>query len=307
TLIGATTENPSFALNHALLSRTRVVRLEPLSEEALTQLVERALEDTTRGLGHLGVRVDARVVSPLVRAADGDGRRALGLLEEVVLHGVRSGQEVTPELALETLASSPLRHSRAGDEHYDLVSAFIKSLRGSDADAALYYMARLLDAGDDPLFLCRRMVIFASEDVGNADPRALSVAVEAMQAFRLLGMPEGRIVLGQVCTYLATAPKSNASYLGIDAAIALVRETGSLPVPNRLRNAPTALMEELGHSEGYRYPHDHGGWVPDHYLPDALRGHRLYQPAGEGYERHLKERLDRWRNLRDEDEGRDED
>ena len=298
TLIGATTENPSFALNAALLSRARVVRLEPLGVEDLVKVLQRGLEDEKRGLGHLDVTVEDGVLEVLARAADGDGRRALGLLEEVVLHGVRTGVDVSKEVAHEALAHSPLRHSRKGDEHYDLVSAFIKSMRGSDPDAALYYMARLLEAGDDPLFICRRLIIFASEDVGNADPRALGVAVDGMNAFRVVGMPEGRIMLGQVCTYLATAPKSNASYKAFDAARDFVKETGSLPVPDRLRNAPTALAKDLGHGEGYRYPHDHGGWVPDHYLPESIEGMVFYEPTEQGYERHLRERVDRWRGER---------
>jgi len=308
-LIGATTENPSFALNAALLSRSRVVRLAPLPSEALVTVLRRALDDEDRGLGKLDVTLPDEIFELLADNADGDARRALTDLELVANHVARKsrgrGDEGEPDVAelKRLLARQVLRHDRAGDAHYDLSSAFIKSLRGSDPDAALYYMARLLQAGDDPRFICRRMIIFASEDIGNADPRALSVAVEAMQAYQLVGMPEGRIILGQACTYLATAPKSNASYKAINEAIRVVEQTGSLPVPIHIRNAPTKLMKELGFGEGYRYPHDFGGWVPDHYLPDRLRGRRFYEPTQNGYDRHLAERLERWRIARDGEGG----
>ena len=299
TLIGATTENPSFALVGALLSRCRVVRLEALAPEAIATILARAAADADRGLAGAGVDVPDQVFTRLGAAADGDARRGLGLLDQVVHHARRTGEAVTPELAARVLAAPALRHDRAGDAHYDVSSALIKSLRGSDPDASLYYLARMLEAGDDPRFLCRRLMIFASEDVGNADPRALSIAVAASAAFDRIGMPEGRIVLAQACTYLATAPKSNASYLAIDRALTAVREGGSLPVPLHLRNAPTRLAKDLGHGEGYRYPHAHGGWVPDHYLPDALRGTRFYQPVADaGYERHIAERVARWRATR---------
>ncbi|TNF23189.1 MAG: replication-associated recombination protein A [Deltaproteobacteria bacterium] len=303
-LIGATTENPSFALNAALLSRSRVIRLAPLGTSALVTVLKRALDDEARGLGKLDVTLPDEIFELLADNADGDARRALTDLELVANHVARTSQgraEAVPDVdeLKRLLARQVLRHDRAGDAHYDLSSAFIKSLRGSDPDAALYYMARLLQAGDDPRFICRRMVIFAAEDIGNADPRALSVAVEAMQAYQMIGMPEGRIVLGQACTYLATAPKSNASYKAINEAIRVVEQTGSLPVPVHIRNAPTKLMKELGYGEGYRYPHDYGGWVPDHYLPERLRGQRYYEPTQNGYERHLAERLDRWRSVRD--------
>ena len=305
TLIGATTENPSFALNAALLSRCRVVRLEPLTEASLVAVMARALDDAERGLaadGDSGValEVEEGVLDALARAADGDARRALGLLEQAVAHATRAGEPLSLALALEALAAPSLRHDRAGDDHYDVISAFIKSMRGSDPDAALYYMARMLEAGEDPLFLCRRMVIFASEDIGNADPRALSLAVDCMQATRMIGMPEARIPMGQACTYLATAPKSNAAYSGINAAIAAVRDTGSLAVPTHIRNAPTELMKEMGHGLGYQYPHDHGGWVDAHYLPEALRGVEFYAPKDAGYERHIGERLRGWRAGREQ-------
>jgi len=294
-LVGATTENPSFALNAALLSRCRVLRLEPLAPAEIAALVRRALVDPD-GLGGFGLALYDAVVQLVAEHADGDARRALGDLEVLVQHALRAPLDLAA--AGRILGAKVLRHDRDGDQHYDLTSALIKSLRGSDPDAALYWLARLLEAGDDPRFLARRLIIFAAEDVGNADPRALGVALDCAQALERIGLPEGRIVLGQAATYLATAPKSNASYLAIDRALAAARQHGTLPVPVHLRNAPTRLMQALGHAEGYRYPHDHGGWVPDHYLPEALRGEVFYDPAGHGYERHLAERLAAWREAR---------
>ena len=289
TLIGATTENPSYELNSALVSRARVVRLESHRAQDLVILLERALTDSERGLGELAVAAADGVLEALAEAADGDARRALSLLEHAAHHAHRVGEELTLELAEASLSAPSLRHDRAGDAHYDVTSAFIKSMRGSDPDAALYYMARLLEGGDDPLYLTRRMIIFASEDVGNADPRALSVAVEADRAFRVLGMPEGRIVLGQACAYLATAPKSNAAYLGIDRALEAVRTTGSLSVPDSLKSRP------LRKDSTYRYPHDHGGFVRQDYLPDRLAGARFYEPRESGYEVHIGSRMRNWR------------
>ena len=299
-LIGATTENPSFALTAALLSRCRVVSLEPLGEEAVARLLGRALDDEERGLGRLDLEADEGVLSAVARAADGDARRALNLLEQAASYAAERGGRIDEECVTEAASAQPLRYDRAGDQHYDVVSAFIKSLRGSDPDAAMYWMVRMLDAGEDPRFILRRLVVFAAEDVGNADPRALQVAVAALQAFELIGLPEGAIPIAQAVTYCATAPKSNASYAALGDARRAAREGGSLDVPVHLRNAPTSLAKQLGHGEGYRYPHDApGGWVPDHYLPDALRGARFYEPRGYGYEKYIKDRLDRWRGTRD--------
>ncbi len=295
-LVGATTENPSFALNAALLSRCRVMRLEPLTSDAILALLKRALAHDE---ALAGLVLSDEALGVLVEKADGDGRRALNDLEIVAQLGRERGRPLEAADLGAIFGVTPLRHDRNGDGHHDVVSAFIKSMRGSDPDAALYYLARLIEAGDDPRFLLRRMVIFASEDVGNADPRALGIAVDGLQAYELVGMPEGRIILGQVCTYLATAPKSNASYLAIDKALELARKSGSLPIPMKLRNAPTKLMKSMGHSEGYRYPHDHGGFVPEHYLPEALIGTTLFEPEGHGYEKQIAERLARWRALRD--------
>ena len=300
-LIGATTENPSFYVNSALLSRCRVVKLEALDAAAIVRVLRRALTDETHGVGHGAPTVTEDAVGRLAALADGDARRALNLLEQTVTYASTTGIETVDAATLgEVLARQGARYDKTGDQHYDLVSAFIKSLRGSDPDAALYWMLRMLDAGEDPLFLLRRMVIFAAEDVGNADPRALQVAVAALEAFRFLGLPEGKIPMSQACTYLASSVKSNASYLALHAAEADVRAEGSLPVPLELRNAPTALMKSLGHGHGYRYPHDYPGhFVPGAtYLPDALAGRVYYDPSDQGLEQRLGERLRQLRAAR---------
>lgn len=293
-LIGATTENPSFAINAALLSRSRVFHLEALDEDEVKALCRRALEDP-RGLGALGLAATAPALDAISAIAQGDGRRALGVLEAAVAHA-RSLDAGVTELKREHVEASgegvTLIHDKAGEEHYNLSSAFIKSMRGSDPDAAVYYLYRLLEAGDDPLFLARRMIIFASEDIGNADPRALQVAVAADQAFQRVGMPEGAYPLTHACLYLACAPKSD----GVKRAMKAVREAvalGSLPVPKKLRNAPTRLMKEEGYGEGYAYAHDHEGHVipGEVYLPERLEGSVFYEPTGEGFERWIRERL----------------
>jgi putative ATPase len=302
TLIGATTENPSFAINAALLSRARVFELLPLSEPELVQVLSRALTDRERGLGTLGLAASEACLLAIARGAQGDARRALDVLESAARFSTsRQRTELTLDTVREALAAGPLVHDRSGEAHYNVVSAFIKAMRGSDPDGALYWMMRMLDAGEDPLFVLRRMLIFASEDIGNADPRALLVAAAADQAFQRLGLPEGLHVLGQCCTYLASAPKSNASYLAWQAARADVREHGALPVPRKLRNAVTKLMAEAGYGEGYRYPHDEGGYAAgETYLPDELAGRRYYEPKNEGLESAIAERLRKLRGERDE-------
>jgi putative ATPase len=285
-LIGATTENPSFTINAALLSRSRVLPLEPLTPEEIAALIRRALSDP-RGLqGRCELSPEA--LEFLCLQADGDARLALSTLETAA--STATG-EISLERLKEALQSKPLRYDRAGDEHYNVISAFIKSLRGSDPDAALYWLARMLEAGEDPLFIARRMVIFASEDVGNADPRALQIALAVQQAIHFVGLPEGRINLAQGVTYLATAPKSNASYVGIDAALREVRSSGTLPVPLHIRNAPTKLMKELDYGKGYQYAHNAAGGVVTHsHLPDELVDKLFYQPADSGYEKTIAER-----------------
>jgi putative ATPase len=295
TLIGATTENPSFELNSALLSRTRVIRLERLGTEALVRVLERALGDTERGLGGF-LKLSSEAIEWLAATSEGDARRALTALESVALYagGPQELDLAGVKAALESsLERQPIPYDKAGEEHYNVISAFIKSIRDSDPHAGLYYLARMLEAGEDPLFIARRLVILASEDVGNADPRGLQVAIAAKEAVDFVGMPEGRINLAQAVTYLAMAPKSNASYAGLGEATAAVHETGALPVPMHIRNAVTRLMKGEGYGKGYRYAHDESGQrAKQTHLPKELVGRRFYHPKEVGLEKQLKEKLD---------------
>ncbi|HXX67735.1 MAG TPA: replication-associated recombination protein A [Polyangiaceae bacterium] len=293
-LIGATTENPSFAVNAALLSRCKVFRLDPLSPQDLVDLLKRALGDESHGLGSRHLAFDEPALRTIAHAADGDARRALSTLELVAdWLAVAGGTRITPEAVSAAASERTLLYDKAGEEHYNVVSAFIKSMRGSDPDAAVYWMLRMLEAGDDPLFVSRRMLIFASEDVGNADPRALSIATAADAVLRRVGMPEATYALAQACTYLACAPKSNAASVAWHRAKELIQRDGALPVPNRLRNAVTPLMRQEGYGQEYRYPHDfEGGVVPgEGYLPDELDGTILYEPTDRGDEKDIKQRL----------------
>jgi len=297
TLVGATTENPSFSVNAAILSRCKVFHLDPLDEADIESLVRRAVLDTERGLGKRSLSADDEAVRAIARAADGDARRGLGLLETAASL-LPDGARIDVPTVERASEERTLLYDKSGEEHYNVVSALIKSMRGSDPDAAIYWLMRMLDAGDDPAFVLRRLVIFASEDIGNADPRALSVAVAADQAFHRLGMPEGLYPIAHACLYLATAPKSGSVGRAFKAAREQIRERGTLPVPKKLRNAPTTLMKAEGYGEGYRYAHDfEGSFVPDEtYLPDALvGGPRFYEPSAEGYEQTIAERLARWR------------
>jgi putative ATPase len=294
TLVGATTENPSFAVNAALLSRCKVFRLEPLSEVEIVTLLSRALTDESRGLGKLGVHADDDALLGLARAAGGDARRALASLDAAVSHAVSQGKDALSAAdVVAVVERAPLLYDKAGDQHYGVVSAFIKSIRGSDPDAAVYWMMRMLDAGDDPLFVLRRMLIFASEDVGNADPRALLVVNAADQAFRRMGLPEGLFPLTHAALYLACAPKSNAVGTAFQRARALIEAHGTLSVPKKLVNGTTALMKREGYGQGYKYAHDYeGGVVPgETYLPDELVGETLYEPTELGEEARIKARL----------------
>jgi putative ATPase len=295
TLVGATTENPSFEINGALLSRCRVVTLRALTDEEVGALLDRAVT-SPRGLAGT-VRLAAEARDALARSAYGDARRALVALESAAAAVRLAGrEEITAADAEEAMQHKPLPYDKAGEQHYDLSSAFIKSMRGSDPDAAVYYMVRMLEGGEEPRFVARRMVIFASEDVGNADPRALVVATSALQALELVGMPEGVLPLTQAVTYLALAPKSNTVIAAYAAARRLVLEKGPLPVPLKLRNAPTRLMESMGYGGGYRYPHNFDGhYVAEEYLPDALAGTRIVEPSTSGLEKELFERLARLR------------
>lgn len=297
-LIGATTENPFFEVNAALLSRSQIFPLHPLTEDELRLIAERALSDAERGLGSLNIRIDEDALAHLIRYADGDARRLLNALELAALTtrpGADGVVHITLDVAVESIQRPAVRYDKSGDNHYDTISAFIKSIRGSDPDAALYWLARMLDAGEDPRFIARRLVISAAEDIGNADPQALQVAVAAFHALELVGMPEGRIPLAQAVTYLATAPKSNASYVAINEALRMVREEGHRPVPPHLRDANYKGAAALGHGQGYLYPHDYPGhFVPQRYLPEGVDV-VFYRPSENGYEREIGERLSRWR------------
>jgi putative ATPase len=305
TLIGATTENPSFEVNAALLSRCRVFTLRALRPEEVAGLLQRAVADPERGLGRLGVDLHPEALGALVGLAGGDARTALTGLELAVAATApdASGRRVVTLAAIEdAMQRRVLRHDRAGDQHYDVISAFIKSMRGSDPDGALYWLARLLEAGEDPLFVVRRMVILAAEDVGLADPQALVVAVAAQQAVHFVGMPEGYLPLAEAVVYLATAPKSNSACAAYDRAKAAVEATGDQPVPLRLRNAPTGLMKSLGYGKEYEYAHSFAEDDPrryrQRYLPDGVAG-GFYQPTANGREAEVLERMRRIAQLRD--------
>jgi len=287
-LLGATTENPSFEVIPALRSRARIFTLRALDESLLARIVSRALADRERGLGGRGVRSTPEALELIARLAQGDARRALGLLESAA---DRARGEISRDDVAAAFESRLPDYDKGGEAHYDVISAFIKSLRGSDPDAAVYWLARMLEGGEEPRFILRRLMIFASEDVGNADPLGLVVATAAAEAFDRVGLPEGQLILSQATTYLACAPKSNASLLAISRASEVARERGALPVPLPLRNAPTQLLRELGYGKGYRYPHDAPGhFVREQYLPDDIRDERFYLPSDQGTERETGER-----------------
>jgi putative ATPase len=294
TLIGATTENPSFELNAALLSRARVVVLQPLAPEDIAVLVRRALEDTERGLGALALTMDEAVVRRLAEESDGDARRALTVLE-VAAQQVGLRGTITLDALRDAMQRRMPQHDRAGEAHYNMLSAYHKSLRGSDPQGALYWMARMLEAGEDPLVLCRRALAMAAEDVGLADPQALQVAMAARDAVHVLGAPEAHLPLAEMTIYLATAPKSNSVKAALDAALAAARRTPAAPVPVHLRNAPTKLMKDLGYGREYRYAHDDPShFVPQEHLPDEVRGERFYEPGAFGFEKRIAERMAWW-------------
>jgi len=302
TLVGATTENPSFEVNSALLSRCRVLTLRPLSEDEIVDLVRRAMADV-RGLAGK-VAVSEAALAHLSQAAYGDARRALSALEVAAAHA--NGGTVEVEHIEEALQAKTLLYDKAGEEHYNVISAFIKSMRGSDPDAAVYYLVRMLESGEDPLFVLRRMVIFAGEDIGNADPQALQVAVTCLQAVQFVGLPEAVLPMSAAVSYLALAPKSNSALKAYSAARKDVLDRGPLAVPMHVRNAPTTLMKKMGYGAGYKYPHNfEGSYVAEQYLPDELRGARYYEPTTNGFEVQLKERLDRIRAARKPGPGSD--
>ena len=301
-LVGATTENPSFEVNSALLSRCRVYVLNPLGEEDLVTILRRALTDADRGLGRIHVEVTDEALVGMARLANGDARSALNVLEIAVrLAAERRAGRVTDEMIRDAAQRKTLLYDKAGEEHYNLISALHKSLRDSDADASLYWLTRMLDSGEDALYVARRLVRFASEDIGNADPGALAVTLAAKDAYDFLGSPEGELALAQATVYLALAPKSNAVYVAFDAARKDVAERPAEPVPLHIRNAPTRLMKHLGYGTGYQYAHDApDARVEQEHLPEALRGREYYRPTDRGLEAELGRRLAEWRRWRAE-------
>ncbi|MEN8150108.1 MAG: replication-associated recombination protein A [Planctomycetota bacterium] len=295
TLIGATTENPSFEVNAALLSRCRVFLLKPLDEAALAAVLDRALADGEDGLGERGVAVTDGARAALLASADGDARRLLNLLEASAL----VTENVTEQIVTEALQRKTLAYDKAGEEHYNVISALHKSLRGSDVQAGLYWLGRMLEAGEDPLYIVRRLIRFASEDVGVADPQALVQCNAAKDAVHFLGMPEGALALAQAVVYLATAPKSNSLYKAYGRVQKEIASRPAEPVPMVIRNAPTSLMADLGFGEGYKYPHDYvEGVVRQEYLPDGVAGREFYRPGGTGFEREIAKRMAFWGKLR---------
>ncbi len=298
-LIGATTENPFFEVNAALLSRSQLFQLHLMKEDELLRVLQRALKDPIKGYGGLTIEIDEEATNHLIRYADGDSRRLLNALELAVAttpSGENGNLHITLDVAVDSIQRRAVRYDKAGDNHYDTISAFIKSIRGSDPDAALYWLACMLDAGEDPRFIARRIVISASEDVGNGDPRALQVAVSAFQALEWLGLPEGRIPLAQATVYLACAPKSNASYVGINKTLDYVRKNGHGGIPLHLRDSSYKGAKKLGHGSGYLYPHDYiNGFVPQQYLPIDVK-EQFYHPKEFGYERHMADYLKKIKN-----------
>ncbi len=310
TLIGATTENPSFEVIPPLISRCRVIVLAALSEKDIRRILVNALDEKVMGLGNEGLDISEDALNYLVSIADGDARMALNSLELAAGLAADEGhvrpesngrRKITlPSLEI-ALQKKALQYDKSGEEHYNLISAFHKSLRGSDPDAAVYWLGRMLSAGEEPLYVARRMVRFATEDIGMADPHALNIALNGMEGYRFLGSPEGELALVQSAIYLATAPKSNSVYKAYSKARKTIADTGSLATPLHVRNAPTKLMAEIGYGKGYRYAHDYkDAFVAQEYLPRAIRRHRFYEPADRGFEHTIRKRLEFWRQLREE-------
>ena len=299
SLIGATTENPSFEMNPALLSRMRVFVLEPISSEDLELLVRRALEDEDSGLAGMSLVVDEDAVELIVVEADGDARRALTVLEAASIHAGKEGR-ITAASARDAMQKRFAHHDKSGESHFNMLSALHKSLRGSDPNGALYWAARMIEGGEDPMTIFRRSIAMAAEDIGLSDPNALQLAVAARDAYHMLGPPEGYLPLSEMLIYLATAPKSNSAYRALNAAFEAARATPAEPVPMHIRNAPTRLMRELGYHEGYQYAHGvPEAYIPQEYLPDKLRGSVFYEPGPFGFEKDIAKRLAWWAELRE--------
>ncbi|PKN23859.1 MAG: AAA family ATPase [Deltaproteobacteria bacterium HGW-Deltaproteobacteria-21] len=293
-LVGATTQNPSFEIIPPLLSRARVLTLRSLEREELREILERAINDRESGLGSLGLKVEPAALDYLVDLSGGDARVALNNLESAAYHVMEKETPALLDVAAleEALTKKALPYDKAGEEHYNLISAFHKSLRGSDAHASLYWLYRMVMAGEDPLFICRRMIRFASEDIGMADPQALQQALAAFDAWEKVGPPEAELALAQAAVYLASAPKSNALYMAEKGVKAEIESSGGLPVPLHIRNAPTRLMKQLGYSKGYLYPHNYpNGWVDQEYLPEKIRGRAFYKPSDRGFERAIRQKM----------------
>ena len=309
TLIGATTENPSFEINGALLSRMRVFVLKPLGRDAVEALLTRALADAEHGLGGRGLLLAEEARTMLAEQTDGDARRALTVLEAAALLAEAARGDATGDITISreqvegALQQRVAVYDKTGEQHFNLISAYHKSMRGSDPQGALYWLARMIEGGEDPLYIARRTVRFASEDVGLADPRALEIAIAARDAYQFLGSPEGELALAEAAVYLATAPKSNRVYLAWKAALDAARATPAAPVPMHIRNAPTKLMKELGYGDGYQYAHEAPeGYLPQDYLPDEVSDRAFYVPGSFGFEKEIEKRLAWWRALREQQE-----
>ncbi len=302
TLIGATTENPSFEVIAPLLSRTRVLTLRPFTDEDILTILKRALTDVPNGLGRYALRADDDTLRYIAGISDGDARTALNNLEaaaSMIVGRPAAERILTAEMVQEALLKKALLYDKTGEEHYNLISAFHKSMRGSDPDATLYWLGRMLMAGEDPLYILRRMVRFASEDIGLADPQALTLTMAAQQAYHFIGQPEGELAIAQAAVYLACAPKSNTLYVDYGETRELIHKTGYLPVPLHIRNAPTALMKALDYAKGYKYAHDYqGAYVVQEYLPEKLQGKILFHPSEAGEEKTIKHRVDHWRQIK---------
>ena len=309
-LIGATTENPYFEVNGALLSRSKIFHLEPLSAEEIAGLIRKAVTDEERGMGAYGAAITEEAVSFIARMAGGDARAALNAVELGVITTEPNADGkilIDLDVAQECIQRKAVHYDKSGDNHYDVISAFIKSMRGTDPDAAVFYLARMLDAGEDPKFIARRIMICASEDVGNADPQALQVAVAASLAVERVGLPEGRIILSQAASYVASAPKSNACVMAIDKAQEMVRRADTGQVPPHLRDAHYGGARDLGHGIGYKYAHDYPeNYVRQQYLPDAIREERFYIPTENGYEKQIRNHLEHLRKREEQEEKQDE-
>lgn len=295
-LIGATTENPSFEVISALLSRTKVIKLEPLKKEELEKIIQRAIYDKEKGLGNKNIKINANVIDLIDNLSNGDARIALNIIEMIDMIKNQPEYEITPDVVLSVAQKKTFLYDKSGEEHYNLISALHKSLRDSDPDGALYWFARMIVSGEDALYIARRLIRFASEDIGNADPQALVVAMAAKDAYDFIGSPEGELALAQTVIYLATAPKSNSIYKAFNESVNDAYNLKDEPVPLHLRNPVTPLMSSFGYGEGYKYAHDYkNNIVKQEHLPEKLKGKKYYNPTDKGFEKQIKERMEKWK------------